>query len=146
MFLPSLQIYDTVVNCVFQIEKEKVGPQHLKISPAVFPSSSPTPVDLLHMKQHCVTECCLKLLPNSRAVTHQPSSDFTRCVKCSCLYHAFENWRIKGKEMSFYCGWRNVLCVILFQSVLKIVSWVSILSSCLLSLQPILTYYCSRSP
>ena len=93
MFLPSLQIYDTVVNCVFQIEKEKVGPQHLSISPAVFHSSFPPPtaVDLLHMKQHYVTECCLKLPPNSRAVTHQPSSDFSRCVKCSCLYHAFEN-------------------------------------------------------
>jgi hypothetical protein len=92
MFLSSPQTYDTVGNCVFQIEKKKkcMGRrQHLRLSPAVSPSFVPLLLDLLHMKQHHVTEC-LKLLPKSRAV-QQPCSDFRTCVTCTRFYNAFEN-------------------------------------------------------
>ena len=91
-FLPYKYTTPWVIVC-FRLKKKKwMGRrQHLRLSPAVSPSSVPPLLDLLHMKQHHVTECCLKLLPKSRAVQHQPGSDFTRCVTCSCLYHAFEN-------------------------------------------------------
>jgi hypothetical protein len=136
-FFPYKYTTPWVIVC-FRLKKKKwMGrPHHLRLSPAVFPSSSPPLLDLLHMKQHCVIDCCLKLLPKSRAVTHQPSWDFTRCAICSSSYHVFENWRKRGKQMSFYCGWRNEVCAILFQSVLKIVSWVSALSSGILSPLP----------
>jgi len=74
------------------------------------------------MKQHHVTERCLKLLPKSRAVQHPPGSDFRRCITFHVYTMSLKTEEKRGKKMSSNCGWRNVVCAILFQSVLKIVS------------------------
>jgi hypothetical protein len=92
-FLPYKYTTPWVIVC-FRLEKKKwMGRrQHLPSFPCCLSYVRSPLLDLLHMKQHHVTECCLKLLLKSRAV-HLSGSDFRRCVSCSWLNHAFENWR-----------------------------------------------------
>lgn len=105
---PALYNVPWVIVC-FRLKKIRWGrSQHFLFFPSwLFFHFSPL-LDLLRMKQHNVRQRCLKLLPKSRAVTHQPSQDFSRYVTWSRGYYAFEN---KWGRVTFYT------------SVLKTASW-----------------------